>query len=88
MIDRICCDKNLNNVKKIQNDINEEIKSSCKKDNKNSLLSACNGCAHRKKMKIVIIEAILTLEESRKSFKSKRLAELRKTLLKALEEDT
>jgi len=44
-------------------------------------------CPHRTKLREVLLETIERLEESRKSFKSRQLEELRKKLIRILAED-
>jgi hypothetical protein len=45
------------------------------------------GCPHRTRLREVLLETIERLEESRKSFKSRQLEELRKKLIRILAED-
>ena len=52
---------------------------------------ACNdcrlwNCSHKQALKRILTESITVLEDTRKSFKSKQLEELRKKLLRVLTE--
>lgn len=53
------------------------------------MLAACPplDCPHRRKLRETLVEAIFTLEDTRKSFKSKQLEALRKNLIEALAEN-
>ena len=44
-------------------------------------------CPHRRKLRETLIEAVATLEQTRKAFKSKQLETLRKKLMGVLAED-
>ncbi len=57
-------------------------------ESKRPTLTSCvtPDCPHRKLFSRVLLETIEGLEETRKSFKSKRLEELRTTLIRVLKE--
>lgn len=62
-----------------------EVVRSCNSGCRRECLSA--ECPHRDALKRVVVETVLALDDTRKSFKSKRLEQLRRKLMRVLAEE-
>ena len=59
-------------------------------ENGDGLIRDCSlaGCTHGRRLKAALLEAVETIEGTRKAFKSKELEALRKKLIGVLADDT